>query len=115
MPTQLYNNATGVDGTVSLSQTAANFNYLRILYKKHGDTNACGSTVVYAPNGKKASLVIGNWASPTLQIAWKVVSISAQSITVVSQNYIIENSSSGAWNTGVSNANVYIYRVEGWK
>lgn len=111
---QLYYNATGTDGSVGLSASAANYNHMRIYFKKNGDTNARGSTDVFSPNGNRASLVLGNYASPTIQIAWKTVTISGTSIAVYSQSHMIENTSNGSWGAGASDAKVYIYRVEAW-
>lgn len=113
-PTQLYNNATGTNGTVALSASAANYSHLRIYFKKNGDTNACASTDLYSPNGKKATLIIGNVSSPTAQLAWKIVTISKKSITVSSQIYWNRNMDTGSMIGGTSESNIYIYRVEGW-
>lgn len=115
VPIQLYYNATGTDGTVTLSQTAANFNYLRIYFKKNGDTNACASTDLYSPNGKKATLIVSNVSSSIAQLTWKIVTVSGTSITVSSQNYWNRDMSSGSMSGSTSDAKVYIYRVEGWK
>lgn len=115
VPVQLYYNATGTDGTVTLSQTAANFNYLRIYFKKNGDTNACASTDLYSPNGKKATLIVSNVSSSIAQLTWKIVTISGTSITVSSQIYWNRDMSSSSMSGGTTDAKVYIYRVEGWK
>lgn len=56
-PTVLYNSTTGTTGTVTLSQSAANFNMLLICYRTND--NYCGSTAVYSPNGKKVALHVG--------------------------------------------------------
>ena len=112
--TQLYNNATGTDGTVTLSASAANYNHLIIYYKKNGDANACGSTVVYSPNGKKASLMVANYSSSTHQIMEKIVTISGTSITKTSEGYVNYQASNTGWNSGTTDTTLYIYRVEGW-
>lgn len=113
-PTQLYYNATGTDGTVTLSASAANYNHLIIYYKKNGDANACGSTVVYSPNGKKASLMVANYSSSTHQIMEKIVTISGTSITKTSEGYVNYQASNTGWNSGTTDTTLYIYRVEGW-
>ena len=49
-PKNLYNNATGTNGTVTLSETSANFNYIEIFYyAKISNTNFYGSVKVYSP------------------------------------------------------------------
>lgn len=47
----LYSNTTGTTGTVTLSESAANFKYI-IIVAGFTDTGASGSLVVYEPNGK---------------------------------------------------------------
>lgn len=112
--TQLYYNATGTDGTVTLSATSANYTWLRIYFKKNGDANACGSTDVYAPNGKKASLMLANYSGRTHQIMEKIVTISGTSITKTSEGYVNYQASNTGWNSGTTDTTLYIYRVEGW-
>lgn len=50
----LYSNASGTTGTVTLSETAANFSLLEIFYKTNDGDMSC--TRVWAPNGKVANL-----------------------------------------------------------
>jgi hypothetical protein len=112
--TQLYDNSTGTLGTVSLSQTAANFTYLKIYYKK--DNVFCSATI-YSPNGKKANLAISYVATSTIvQDCCKVVNISGTSITKTSEGFI-NQAVGGQAGTGASTTNneLYIVRVEGWK
>lgn len=110
----LYNNATGTDGTVSLSASAANYNHMRIYFKKNGDSAACGSTDVFSPNGKKASFVLANYSGSTHQIMEKVVTISGTSITKTTEGYILYQNSNTGWNSGTTDTTLYIYRVEAW-
>jgi len=110
-PTQLYNNATGVTGTVTLSQTAADFNYLRIFVRATNDSNQCGSVDVYSPNNKHVSLQATQPASNGVWIKSRLVKISAKSITNVSTANG-EAGQSAQYNTDNT---LYIYRVEGWK
>lgn len=78
----LYNNATGTTGTVTLSETSANFTYIEIFYILH--TGQYMSTKIYSPNGKNAQLG-GIWATNdnVLQANTKLVKISGTSITNV--------------------------------
>lgn len=107
----LYNNATGTDGTVSLSASAANYNHMRIYFKKNGESNACASTDVYSPNGKHVALVGANYSSGTVQVHFKIVSISGTSITKLKAGYFNAGDSSSS---GSNEVNTYIYRVEAW-
>lgn len=116
-PTQLYNNADGATGTVTLSATAANYNHMRIyFYGKGGsskDWKRHASVDVYTPNGKVVSLSVStpiNSGYNGVVIHTKVVTISAKSIA--STKYYSANIDTG---TGSAASNeIYIVRVEGW-
>lgn len=54
-PTSLYSTSTGNVGTITLSQSAANFTYLEIFYTDN-NTRQPNSIKVYSPNGKYVSL-----------------------------------------------------------
>lgn len=107
----LYNNSTGTDGTVTLSASAANYNHMRIYFKKNGESNACASTDVYSPNGKHVALVGANYNSGTVQVHFKIVSISGTSITKLKAGYFNAGDSSSS---GSNEVNTYIYRIEAW-
>ena len=77
----LYDNTSGTTGTVTLSETSANFSYLEIFYLDGSDNH---SVRVYSPNGKKVSLF--NFAPHSntamlLRYCAKSVKISGTSIT----------------------------------
>ena len=55
VPVTLYNNSSGTTGTVTLSETAANFNYLEIFYCDNHN-NQIQSKTLPSPNGKQISL-----------------------------------------------------------
>lgn len=52
--TELYNNTTGSNNAITLSESAANFTYLEIFYRNND--NYYNSTKIYQPNGKIAYL-----------------------------------------------------------
>lgn len=52
--TELYNNTTGSNSAITLSESAANFTYLEIFYRNND--NYYNSTKIYQPNGKIAYL-----------------------------------------------------------
>lgn len=106
-PTNLYNNANGTSGNVTLSQTSANFTYLQIFYKNNdGFVN---TQLVYSPNGKKMALLSNYISSSNNVFKLKGITISGTSITV---NAYGEGNNAG-WN--YSSNNTYILRVDGWK
>lgn len=109
-PKNLYNDSTGTTGTVNLSETSANFNYLEIFYyAKIANTNYYNSVKVYSPNGKKAVLISANAISTAMVLSINIRSISGTSIT---SDYNGTYSSFGA--PGGTNE-VYICRVDGYK
>lgn len=110
-PTQLYNNATGSNGTITLSQTAANFNHMRIYYK-HSDDNTYSSVDVYSPNSKLVLLTIIEATSSAAWIVGRLVQISGTSVSTYNNWYGVQNTTTGA---SYSHTNyVSIVRVEGW-
>lgn len=84
--TSLYDNSSGTTGTITLSQSAANFSYIEIHFMRttSSGTNNYGFQKVYAPNGKQVTLSMNRYSSNTvLQVSGKVIKISGTSITVV--------------------------------
>ena len=111
-PTTLYDNTAGTTGSVALSDSAANYNYLEIYYTKSNSRVGC--TKVHSPNGKYAQLIWQIQLSNTsVQFLTKSVNINAKNITVANQN--VTNLSSGSSPT-ISNGNeLYIVKVIGYK
>lgn len=116
--TQLYNNTSGSNGTITLSASAANYNHIRIYF--YGKSKASSALVrydsvdVYSPNGKGAQLsVTGQTVSGIQQVVFhtRFVTISGSSITNTSY---CSASIDGAGTTCNKNNEVYITRVEGW-
>ena len=81
MATAIYAfNTTGTDGTVTLTETSANFTFIDIFFK--GSDGYYDFTRVYSPNGKTANLsTMESTTSGYLNCKWKAVSISGTSIT----------------------------------
>ena len=111
-PTQLYNNTNGTSGTITLSQTSANFNYIKIFYKSND--HHILMVEVYSPNGKTANLIACTPAGSTNNyLKSTYVSISGTSITWHTPH--LENSLS-AGNVGAGSGTYFsILRVEGIK
>ena len=109
-PVVLYNNTSGTTGTATLSETAANFQYLEIFYSKGGIYN---SVKVYSPNNKKASLIIGYLnSSADAQLQLAKVTISGTQITRDTSGYINFGTTTHSMGTGTE---VAIYRVLGYR
>ena len=112
--TVLYDNASGSTGNITLSDSAANYTYLEILYKSNDDDYA--SVKIYQPNGKRACLhcVRANTATPRIYGKTRVVSISGSSITSFTgsnSQYTVNNGSASGI---VANNYIYITRVIGY-
>lgn len=109
-PVLLYNNTNGATGTVTLSETAANFQYLEILYSKGGIYQ---SVKVYSPNNKKVSLLVGFLnSSSEAQLQLAKATISGTQITRDTGGYI--NFQQNNYYMGTS-TEVGIHRVLGYR
>lgn len=112
--TVLYDNSTGSTGTITLSESAANFERLRIYYRNN--TSGYQSVDVYSPNNKNVDLtttqkdVSGSTDVVYGQTVRKLISGTAITNVIYGEFHI------GAGNTcGVSSSNyIHITRVEGW-
>lgn len=87
-PVVLYTNNTGTTGNVTLSETAANFEYLEIFYLSLSDSGtgyAQNSTKVYQPNNKSAWLTTGyadsRESADTFNVKICAINISGTSLT----------------------------------
>ncbi len=109
----LYENSSGSNGTITLSDSAANYNILEIFYRDNNG-NDFNSTRVFGPNGKNVYLSCIEAAStPATNIRTSRYAISGTSMTVSSYTYTqIPNKN----NPSVS-ANNYLYvtKVFGYK
>lgn len=107
----LYQNDSGTTGTVTLSETSANYPYLEIYYGKGGSMNV---QKVYTPNGKTINLSTSIYASTGFQTVSKQMKISGTSITAVSGTYGYGNIyPAGTVQTASENA-IVIYKVLGY-
>lgn len=115
-PTSLYDNSSGSNGTITLSQTAANFSYLEI-YFNDSVYKLNAYVKVYSPNDKIVALDVGHTfsSSGTRIVASRKVKISGTSISNASSDgddYGVFNS----WNNSIDKANkIGIIKVLGYK
>ena len=111
-PTNLYNNTTGTTGTVTLSQTAANFTYLRIYYRN--DNNRYGSITVHSPNGKTVNIFAPSLDSGSkLNMKVKDMYINGTSMTVT-YTFMLQ-ALDGSFTFANNNNTTYVIRVDGYK
>lgn len=111
-PVELFSGSTA--GTVTLSETAANFDRLVIYYAAGG--SGSGSVELTDPDGKTFSMQGMYFASSAniVQQRFKVMSISGTSITRVSSGYV-NTSTSGAVSVNTSENNIEVKRVIGYR
>lgn len=107
-PVNLYNNSTGTNGTVTLSQSAANFSWIEIFYRDYD--NHYNSVKVYAPNGKKAWLSGGYIDSGHTNGNEKYATVSISGTSITKTNYAQVPMAGG---TGAASNYIYITRVDG--
>lgn len=112
----LYNNESGTTGSITLNESAANFNYIEIFYTTvyYGSIK---SVKIPSPNNKIAMLdwfhVFGHESKTSVAIT-RYLSISGTSVTVTSgvDTY-------GEWwsnyNTIYDRDSIKILRIDGWK
>ena len=101
---------TGTAGTVTLSDSSANYSYIEIYFRSSGD-NVFSSVKVYSPNGKRVHLGTVHYVADFDYAKFAIVSISGTTITFL-QNYQLTLKNNGnAWS---SESAIYITRVVGF-
>lgn len=113
-PVSLYNNSSGTNGTLTLSETSANFTCLEIYYRTNDGTDKENSVKIYSPNGKTTSLVYAHVSSGGTKHYWKVKNISISGTNITSGNNTEMSVNSGTVNSSNSN-NIYIIKVMGYR
>lgn len=118
-PTTLYNNSSGTVGTVTLSETSANFSYLEIFFGVHGGGWSMNSVKVSSPNGKQCSLSAVTFDnSDSSNLAYinnaKLMKISGTNITVDSYERMFKYYKDSNVYIDTEN-NIYIYKVIGYR
>lgn len=110
IPVVLFNDANGVSGNVTLSDSASNYSYLEIFFEKDN----YGSSIRVYDN--KASLIAHytNASSNTTYISFKNVSISGTTIIVDSYQEWYNNWGTSGVTAGNTNG-ILITKVLGYK
>lgn len=113
-PTSLYDNSSGTSGSITLSQTAANFTYIDVFYSKNGST-AYHSVRIYTSHSMNdISCIMGYRMTDTsTQIGVSRIKISGTSLTHVSNGGVnLYNTANPETFTGNE---LVIKKVVGWK
>lgn len=107
----LYENNSGTTGTVTLSETSANFSYLEIFFsEKNYSTTGFKHEKVFAPNGKQVILSWSTHDDGVIIFRSARYSISGTSITRVSETQY------NTWNkTAQKVTETSIFKVVGYR
>lgn len=112
-PISLYNNTSGTTGTVTLSDSCSNYNYIEIFFGDLGTTYGNNSVKVYSPNGKTANLEVTTYTNDYLYHLINHVTISDTTITkILAKRVRIKSADATIY---VTDAETKIYRVVGYK
>ena len=115
-PVSLYDNSTGTNGNVTLSETSANFSYIDIQFRSSEGADYVGCQRVYNPNGKYASLMYAYAGNDNGTVYFKMrnIYINGNSITTVATNRYSEVKLTSS--TSASKVNqIYITKVMGFR
>ena len=105
-----YAPTAGTNGQVTLTESAANYTMLEILFR--GNDGYLNSVNVWSPNGKNVALaVIESTANGAVNIKRRTVTISGTKISTATYG----EWDSGASTTPSSTNHIYIVGVLGWK
>lgn len=110
-PYVLYDDATGETGTVTLIDSASNYEYFDIIYRTND--NCLSSVKVNDPDGKRISLMAQYGSGTQIWIKTAVIDISGTSITKNKYNEIALTSGSAV--SVSANNLIYITQVIGYK
>ena len=111
-PTLLYDNSSGSNGTITLSETSANFSCIEIYCKSNDDVHFAQK--IYSPNGKNVTLnMVFTTESASAYLKNRLISISGTSISNYGTRYS-ESKLTSAVSTSTVNT-IYITKVVGYK
>lgn len=111
-PDVLYYEEYGTTGTVTLSQSAANYDHMRIYFRKVNGQNQRGSVDVFSPDGQYVNMTVFE-PYHSQSVTWyasKTAHIQGAAISVYDYSSGRINSSP----TSGSGDEIAIYRVEAW-
>lgn len=110
-PTILYDNSSGTTGTITLSETSANFNYLEIFYGK--SEIGISSVKIQNADGKSVCLIQAQKVNSIEQIISKKLNINGTSISSNSPG--CTNLINGSVATVNDENMILIYKIIGYK
>lgn len=113
----LYDNAAGTNDAITLSESAADFEYIDVYYGKlDGTSGGYAYTRVYNPDGKRVVFQQVNTPPYNVQIITSKILINANSVTWdVRGMTLTYNTRNSAWSYGAEENRQLIYRVVGYR
>lgn len=113
-PDTLYNNASGSNGTITLSKSSANYTHMRIYFRTDDGTAYQTAKDVYYPNGKYVPLSAATTVQGQNQtwLKTRLVKISGTSITTDTTRYA--NTNVTYYSEFQKTNLIYIIHVEAW-
>jgi len=110
-PAVLYDNPSGTNANVTLSESVAGYDYVRVYYRITRDgITSYGSTDVYDPDGKTVSLIATRSASRSYRYDYGGATLAFSGKGLVFASTGVADSD-GSW---ASDGDVYIIRVIAW-
>ena len=114
--TVLYNDVSGTNTSVPLSDNASNYNYLEIYYRSNDGNNNVSSIKVYSPNGKILFLRYEIIVSSQVYVKISKATISSNSISISDGiQYYFTIANNQQINGQTNQPNIYVTRVVGYK
>ncbi len=112
--TALYNNDSGTNGTITLSQDLSNFDYLDVFFKADGGNFS--SKRIYSPDGKSIHLCLSAAYSPTntFMIFASLITCVGTSVTWNNDNDVFFAVNTSDTHTFNFERNLYIYKIVGY-
>lgn len=112
----LYDNSTGTNETVTLSDSVANYDYLEIYFRTNDSTDYKSSTKVYSPNNALVPLSYPLVAVNGTAIYWKIKTVKVSGNSIFSSDGSRCAEATIKATTSISQKNyVYITKVIGYK
>jgi len=114
-PTILYDNPSGSNGAITLSDSSSNYSYLEVYFFTNDGLQYEGyQKCMMAGNNNTNHSLMATWTNTNGSCYFKVKNISISGNTISNTGYAEVNLSGGAPTTTASN-NIYIRRVIGYK
>ena len=114
----LYDNSSGTTGTVTLSETSANFSYLEIFFSLYNGTSHTDyfTTKIHNPNGKTfPAILVRSTNASIIQMYSKKYTANGTNIVVDTNEIWCDFNSSGLRMFGVNSSYLRILKVLGYR